>query len=97
MSNFLDDNCAWMVECLNDLFWPFDVREILKIRTSPRQKEDFIAWHMEKIGLITICSACKLAMCDHVDQFGVGGLLACTRMGQDDYGALFRNPKFHRK
>ena len=48
VSDFLDDNGAWMVQRLNDHFWPLDVREILKICTSPRQRQDFFAYHPEK-------------------------------------------------
>uniref|UniRef100_A0A453LJ72 Reverse transcriptase zinc-binding domain-containing protein n=1 Tax=Aegilops tauschii subsp. strangulata TaxID=200361 RepID=A0A453LJ72_AEGTS len=61
-----------MVQRLNDLFWPMDVREILKIHTSSRQRQDFFAWHPEKNGQFSVRSAYHLATTVHDDQFAGG-------------------------
>jgi len=37
-------------------FNPADVEEIKKIKIPAREAEDFIAWHMEKSGIFTVCS-----------------------------------------
>jgi ribonuclease HI len=39
-----------------------DVEEILKIQTSRRNDNDFIAWHPEKRGIFTVKSAYRLAL-----------------------------------
>ncbi|KAE8779661.1 hypothetical protein D1007_47230 [Hordeum vulgare] len=44
---------------------PMDIVEILKIQTSPRQREDFIAWQPETTASCTVSSAYCLAMYDH--------------------------------
>ena len=68
----MDEHGVWNSELLSQTFWPMDVKEILKIRASPRQREDFIAWQPERTGIFTICSAYRLAMSTHKDQFGNG-------------------------
>ena len=47
------------------------IQHILRIRTSPRQHADFVAWEREKSGIFTMRSAYTLATCDHVA--GVSG------------------------
>jgi hypothetical protein len=42
--------------------YPHDACEVLKIRLSRRDNEDFLAWHYEKSGLFTIRSAYKLVL-----------------------------------
>ena len=61
VSDFLDVNGAWRMDILRDHFWAMDIEHILKIRTSPRQRTDFVAWAPEKSGLFTVRSAYKLA------------------------------------
>uniref|UniRef100_A0A453FEL0 Reverse transcriptase zinc-binding domain-containing protein n=1 Tax=Aegilops tauschii subsp. strangulata TaxID=200361 RepID=A0A453FEL0_AEGTS len=50
VSAFLDANGAWRADRLHEYFWEMDVQRILKIRTSPRQRSDFISWYPEKSG-----------------------------------------------
>jgi hypothetical protein len=50
-----------------------DVTEILKIRTSSRNEEDFISWYPEKLGIFTVKSAYRLGL--------------NTKMQQQDRGA----------
>ena len=95
VSDFLDEHGAWRSQLLAQYFWPMDIMEILKIGTSPRQRDDFIARQLEKTCLFTIHNAYRLAMYDHAEQFGEGVLLACTGMVQYGNGALFGKPKFH--
>lgn len=54
VSDFMDDNGIWNNRLLNEHFWPMDVLQIRKIRTSPRQQDDFLAWHPEKSGYFTV-------------------------------------------
>ena len=65
VSDFLDDNGAWKQDRLREFFWQMDIDHILKIRTLPRQRDDFLAWYPEKSGVFTVRSAYKLATCDH--------------------------------
>jgi hypothetical protein len=72
VSDFLDIHGAWNTDQLATYFCPVDVEAMLKIRTSPRDEEDFLTWQPEKSGIFTIRSACHLAVSDHIDQ-NVGG------------------------
>lgn len=72
MADFLNEYGAWDTQLLHEHFWPMDVREILKIRTSPGQHEDFIAWQPERNGQFTVRSAYRLAMIEHDDMFFLG-------------------------
>jgi hypothetical protein len=62
VSDFLNPDGSWNEQLLNRWFLPIDVQEILKIRTSNRNDEDFIAWHHEKLGMFTVRSAYRLAL-----------------------------------
>jgi hypothetical protein len=42
-------------------FLPIDIREIVKIRTSARNENDFVAWNPEPMGVFTVKSAYRLA------------------------------------
>jgi hypothetical protein len=72
VSDFLDMHGAWNIDRLTDCFRPVDVEAILKIRTSPRAQEDFLAWQPEKSGLFPVRSAYHLAVSDHIDQTAGG-------------------------
>ena len=54
VSDFLDEHGAWKSQLLAYYFWPIDVEEIWKIRTSPRQREDFIAMQPEQTGVFIV-------------------------------------------
>ena len=53
-----------------------DVQHILKIRTSPRQRSDFISWFPEKSGVFSVSSAYRLATYDHNTTFSEGATSA---------------------
>lgn len=72
MSIFLNNEGAWNVHHLEEHFWPMDVCEIIKIRTSPRNRHDFIAWFPKKHGQFTVKSAYKLATATHDQKFAGG-------------------------
>ena len=72
VSDLIDANGAWRVDRLSQFFWPMDVDHILKIRTSPHQRTDFLSWFLEKSGVFIVKSAYKLAMHDHNINFAVG-------------------------
>ena len=61
MADFLNEHGAWNVQRLREHFWELDVREILKIRTSPRNSQDFLAWFPERSGQFSVRSAYHLA------------------------------------
>ena len=61
VADFIDEHGAWDVQRLRQHFWDLYVREIIKIRTSPRNRQDFIAWHPEKSGQFTVRGAYHLA------------------------------------
>lgn len=77
VADFLDANGAWKVNLLEQFFCHVDLEVILKIRTSPRQREYFIAWPFEKSGSFTVRSAYHLAMGDHMDRFSQGASSTC--------------------
>jgi hypothetical protein len=47
---------------VNACLYPHDAEEVLKIRLSERNYEDYIAWHYEKSGVFTVKSAYHLAL-----------------------------------
>lgn len=51
----------WDKELIENIFFPFDAEEILKIKIPTAKVDDCIAWHYEKTGLFTVRSAYKLA------------------------------------
>lgn len=61
VADFLNEHGAWNVQRLREHFWELDVREILKIRTSPRNGPDFLAWFPERSGQFSVRSAYHLA------------------------------------
>lgn len=61
VSDLLNDNGSSKLEILRQYFLPADVEEILKIRASPRLREDVIAWGPGKHGIFTVKSAYSLA------------------------------------
>lgn len=60
------------MERLEEHFWPMDIVEIVKIRTSPRNNSDFIGWFPEARGMFTAKSAYKLATEAHDEAFAGG-------------------------
>ena len=70
VADFLEESGAWNVNRLRQYFWDMDVAEILKIRTSPRGEQDFLAWFPERSGSFTVRSAYRLATSD--GQAGLG-------------------------
>ena len=72
VSDFLDINRACNINRLTRYFLPVDVEAILKIRTSPRLQDDFLAWQSEKSGCFTVRSAYHLAVLNHIDQIAGG-------------------------
>jgi ribonuclease HI len=46
----------WDLDLIESIFWPIDVQRILQIPLTP-DREDFVAWHFNKIGLFTVRSA----------------------------------------
>lgn len=61
---------------LHDHFWPMYVQEIVKIRTSPRNRHNFFAWYLEKSGCFSVKSAYQLATCNLDEDFAGGA--SCT-------------------
>lgn len=72
VADFLNEHGAWNTQLLREHFWPMDVDEILKIRTSPRQRQDFISWQPERSGRFSVRSAYRLATSSHNDAFAGG-------------------------
>ena len=57
VSDLLNENGSWKVGLLHEFFMPADVVEILKIRASPRQEDDTLAWGPGKFGAFSVRSA----------------------------------------
>lgn len=56
VSELLNANGSWNLELLNSYFLPCNTEEILKIRASPRQHDDILAWGWGKFGAFSSCS-----------------------------------------
>lgn len=69
MADFLDEHGAWNLQLLSEHFWQMDVQEIMKIRTSPQQRQDFIAWQLERSGQFSVRCAYRLATQEHDEMF----------------------------
>lgn len=90
VADFLDENGAWLVQRVNNHFWPMDVWEILKIQTSPSRRQDFFAWHSEKNGQFTVKSVYHLATAEHDDQFSGGSSSANPEGNRSVWNIIWR-------
>lgn len=61
VADLMLDNGMWDANKINQIFLPVDVEIILKLRTSSRDEEDFIAWHPDKLGNFSVRTAYRLA------------------------------------
>jgi hypothetical protein len=61
VSDFLRPDGTWNEERVQYFFDPEDAAEILRIQTSRRHENDFVAWYPEKRGIFTVSSAYMLA------------------------------------
>jgi hypothetical protein len=52
----------WDEQIIKACMYPHDAEEVLRIRLSQRQEDDFLAWHYESSGVFTVRSAYKLAL-----------------------------------
>lgn len=52
---------SWNENLVRHVMKKDDAEEVLKIRLLECQPDDFPAWHLEKSGLFTVKSACRLA------------------------------------
>jgi ribonuclease HI len=69
VSDLLGQDGSWDVQNVSRVFLPIDADEILKIRTSVRLEEDFLAWHPDRLGQFSVRSAYKLAISlDYADE-----------------------------
>lgn len=69
VSDLLGQDGSWDVQNVSRVFLPIDAEEILKIRTSVRLEEDFLAWHPDRLGQFSVRSAYKLAISlDYADE-----------------------------
>lgn len=58
----LPDEGQWNIPLIRDVFYPFDVEEILKLRIPHIPCEDVLAWHYEKSEIFSVQSACRLGL-----------------------------------
>ena len=72
VADFINEHGAWNVQRLQEHFWEMDVREILNIRMSPRNGQDFLAWFPERSGQFTVRSAYRLASENQGDTAALG-------------------------
>lgn len=61
VADLMLDNGMWDANKINQIFLPVDAEIILKLRTSSRDEEDFIAWHPDKLGNFSVRTAYRLA------------------------------------
>lgn len=77
-STFLDANGAWDLQKLSHAFLHVDVNDIVKIKTSCRGGDDFLAWHLEKNGMFTVRGAYRLAV--NIQRREIGGEAASSQL-----------------
>jgi hypothetical protein len=63
----------WDEGLIRSCLYPHDVEEVLKIRLSNWNEEDFIAWHYEKSGMFSVRSACKASFATATIRAKAGG------------------------
>lgn len=61
VSELLNEYGSWNLELLQNYFLPCDVDEILRIRASPRDEEDTLAWGPGRGGQFSVKSAYDFA------------------------------------
>jgi hypothetical protein len=62
VSDFISPDGTWNEQRLHQYFEDEDIVEIMKIKPSRRNEEDFVAWFPEKNGMFTVRSAYRLAL-----------------------------------
>ena len=62
VADFIDPNGSWNMALVRQHFLHVDVAEIIKIKPSTRNQEDFLAWHPEKRGMFTMRNAYGMAL-----------------------------------
>ncbi|KQK16103.2 hypothetical protein BRADI_1g26757v3 [Brachypodium distachyon] len=60
VSELLTQDGSWNMDLLANYFLPVDIEYIIRIRSSPRNEEDLLAWHPDKRGLFSVRSAYHL-------------------------------------
>jgi hypothetical protein len=80
---------AWNEQLLSTCLLPRDVEEVLKIRLSNRNEEDFIGWHYERSAIFTVKSAYKLALRMEYKVMGNEGSSSCADGSQSLYKKLW--------
>jgi hypothetical protein len=62
VADFLLADGSWNMERLEQYFIQDDIQDIIRIKPSRRNEEDFVAWFPEKNGLFTVKSAYRFAL-----------------------------------
>lgn len=62
VSDLITPEGSWDSDRISQVFLPIDADLILGIRLSARQEEDFLAWHPDRLGRISVRSAYHLAI-----------------------------------
>ena len=73
--NGTQDNFAWKVSLVKELFLPHEADMILGIPLSFRRPPDRIAWALTPSGIFTTCSAYKLIVSGAMNSFAGGSNL----------------------
>ncbi|KAK6121388.1 hypothetical protein DH2020_044870 [Rehmannia glutinosa] len=58
----LISNHSWDISAINNIFWPCDREEILKIPLGRENSEDTLIWHYEKSGIYSVRSGYRVAI-----------------------------------
>jgi hypothetical protein len=72
VADFLQADGSWNGQLLRRWFLPIDVDDILKIKPSRRNMEDFVAWQPNKRGVFSVNSAYKLGLNEQLVAQGIG-------------------------
>jgi hypothetical protein len=82
----------WDRDLVKTIFHKHDAEEVLKIRIPTRPTDDFIAWHFEKSGILSVRSAYKLALRDFIQQQRVASTSSSMDGGRRAWKHLWSTP-----
>ena len=89
VSDLLLPGSMWNEQMVRWIFLPEDAKVILRIKTSVRIYEDFIAWHFEKNGIFSVRSAYKVGLDAMLNIRAVGSTSASPEGSASCWNAIW--------
>lgn len=92
VADFIDPNGNWNMTLIRQHFLDVDIAEIIKIKPSRRNQEDFLAWHPKKRGIFTVRSAYRLALDEQMRNQGSGASSSRPSGYRPDWKLIWQCP-----